>query len=56
MDHKLNPHGRYSHTWSYVERTLDESGLGVTSITSVVLRNEGKQPVSGHLVVAINQK
>jgi len=49
---QLNPHGRYSHTRSYVESALDESGFAVTSIASVVLRNEGKQPVAGHLVVA----
>jgi predicted TPR repeat methyltransferase len=48
---KLNPHGRYSHNRSYVESALNESGLAVTSFMSVVLRNEGKQPVAGHLVV-----
>ncbi len=50
-DHKLNPHGRYSHSRSYVESTFANADLAVQSITSVVLRNEGKQPVAGHLVV-----
>jgi len=52
MDHKLNPHGRYSHSRSYVESTPVRKDLAVQSMTSVVLRNEGKQPVAGHLVVA----
>jgi len=51
-NHKLNPHGRYSHSGSYVGSTLANADLAVQSITSVVLRNEGKQPVAGHLVVA----
>ncbi len=52
MNHKLNPHGRYSHTSGYVKGTIGKAGLAVHSITSVFLRNEGKQPVDGHLVVA----
>jgi predicted TPR repeat methyltransferase len=51
-DHKLNPHGRYSHSGPYVESTPAKVDLAVQSLTSVVLRNEGKQPVTGHLVVA----
>ncbi|MCP4622049.1 MAG: tetratricopeptide repeat protein [bacterium] len=51
-DHKLNPHGRYSHSGSYVQSTLAKADLARQAITSVVLRNEGKQPVAGHLVVA----
>ena len=51
-DCQLHPHGRYSHTRSYVEGVLGKTGLAAHSITSVVLRNEGKQPVAGHLVVA----
>jgi predicted TPR repeat methyltransferase len=51
-DHKLNPHGRYSHSRSYGKSTPAKAQLAVQSITSVVLRNEGKQPVAGHLVVA----
>ena len=49
---QLHPHGRYSHIRSYVEGVLSKTGLAVHSLTSVVLRNEGKQPVAGHLVVA----
>jgi len=50
--HKLNPHGRYAHARTYVGSTLAEASFAVQSIASVVLRNEGGQPVAGHLVVA----
>jgi predicted TPR repeat methyltransferase len=53
---QLNPHGRYSHSKSYVKGELGKAGLAVHSISSVVLRNEGKQPVRGHLVVAVYPK
>jgi predicted TPR repeat methyltransferase len=49
---QLNPHGRYAHAKAYAEGAIGKAGLAVHSITSVVLRNEGKQPVTGHLVVA----
>ncbi|MHC4146631.1 MAG: class I SAM-dependent DNA methyltransferase [Planctomycetota bacterium] len=52
---RLNPHGRYSHANSYVANSLDAAKLAIQSISSVVLRNEGKQPVAGHLVVAKKQ-
>jgi predicted TPR repeat methyltransferase len=50
-DYQLNPHGRYGHARSYVEGAIGKASLTVHAITSVVLRNEGKQPVPGHLVV-----
>jgi len=52
LEFKLNPHGRYSHTRLYVESALEKSGLAATLFRSAVLRNEGKKPVAGHLVVA----
>ena len=51
-DSQLNPHGRYAHASTYVEGAIGKAGFAVHSITSVVLRNEGKQPVAGHLVAA----
>ena len=51
-DPRLNSHGRYAHNRSYVKAAIDEAGLDIHSVISVILRNEGKQPVSGHLVVA----
>jgi predicted TPR repeat methyltransferase len=50
--YQLNPHGRYAHARAYAETVLARAELSVRSISSVVLRNEGKQPVAGHLVVA----
>jgi predicted TPR repeat methyltransferase len=51
-DSRLNSHGRYAHTRSYVAGAIKAAGLDIHSAKSVVLRNEGKQPVTGHLVVA----
>ena len=51
-DFKLHLHGRYAHAREYVEGAIDKVGIAVHSLTSVVLRNEGQQPVAGHLVVA----
>jgi predicted TPR repeat methyltransferase len=55
-DWQLNPHGRYAHARSYVEAALGQASLAVHSICSVVLRYEGKQPVAGHLVVAVKDE
>jgi predicted TPR repeat methyltransferase len=51
-DSRLNSHGRYAHTRSYVAGAIKAAGLDIHSAKSVLLRNEGKQPVTGHLVVA----
>ncbi|MBW2481057.1 MAG: methyltransferase domain-containing protein [Deltaproteobacteria bacterium] len=51
-DSRLNSHGRYAHTRTYAEGAIEAAGLDIQSLTAVVLRNEGKQPVTGHLVVA----
>jgi predicted TPR repeat methyltransferase len=52
---RLHSSGRYVHARAYIEGTLAEAGLGIHSFSSVVLRNEGQQPVTGHLVVARKQ-
>ncbi|WP_319410076.1 tetratricopeptide repeat protein [uncultured Desulfosarcina sp.] len=49
---QLNPHGRYAHTGAYVEHILGVCGFDIQIKKSVILRNEGGQPVKGHLVVA----
>jgi predicted TPR repeat methyltransferase len=49
---KINPHGRYSHTESYVRRVLAEAGLEARRVTPVHLRLELRKPVEGLLVVA----
>jgi predicted TPR repeat methyltransferase len=49
---KLNIHGRYSHSHSYVESALIASGLTICSMNNEVLRKEAGQPVLGVLVTA----
>jgi predicted TPR repeat methyltransferase len=50
--HRIQPHGRYSHTRPYLERTLAAAGLTVASIDAEVLRTEGREPVNGFVVTA----
>jgi predicted TPR repeat methyltransferase len=49
---RLDPTARYSHTRSYVEGALFDAGFVIHSLSSVVLRIEDGQPVTGHVVVA----
>ncbi|MFZ4859453.1 MAG: tetratricopeptide repeat protein [Desulfuromonadaceae bacterium] len=48
----LNSTGRYSHARDYVEKSLLAAGFVIETFTTPTLRNEGKHPVTGHLVVA----
>jgi predicted TPR repeat methyltransferase len=50
--HRINPHGRYSHTRGYVERTLANAGFAGVQIENDVLRQEGGLPVNGLVVTA----
>jgi predicted TPR repeat methyltransferase len=50
--HRLNPHGRYSHTRGYVERTLKAAGFRDVAVELDVLRMEGGRPVDGLVVTA----
>jgi len=50
--HRLNPHGRYSHTPAYVERTLRDAGFAHVTIESEILRQEALEPVEGLVVTA----
>ena len=50
--HRINPHGRYSHTRAYVERTLAKKGLADLTIEEDVLRQETGLPVQGLVVTA----
>ncbi len=50
--HRINPHGRYSHTRSYVERVLAEAGFAETRVNVDVLRHENAVPVAGLVVTA----
>ncbi len=49
---KLEPHGRYSHSETYVRHALQAAGFEVETLTRETLREERTQRVSGHLVVA----
>jgi predicted TPR repeat methyltransferase len=46
---RLNPNARYAHALSYVEGALGAAGFSIKAIESVVLRNENKEAVHGHL-------
>jgi len=50
--HRLNPHGRYSHSEAYVRRELAAGGFGVVKIDRATLRLENRTPVDGLLVTA----
>jgi predicted TPR repeat methyltransferase len=52
---RINPHGRYSHTETYVRRVLAAARLEARRITPVHLRLELKKPVDGWLVVAARE-
>jgi predicted TPR repeat methyltransferase len=54
--HRINPHGRYSHTRAYLERVLGAAGLTVVSIEPEVLRSENHLPVNGYLVTAAKRE
>ena len=49
---RLEPHGRYAHARSHVERVLAQAGFDLLEISAETLRKEGGKPVPGWLVVA----
>ena len=55
VDYRLEWHGRYSHTSSYVERLLTLAGLQ-GEITHADLRTESGAPVAGLVVRAMNPR
>ena len=50
--YRINVHGRYSHTKTYVSEMLSLAGFGEFSVNKDILRNENKQPVIGLVFVA----
>jgi predicted TPR repeat methyltransferase len=50
--YRLNAHGRYSHTASYLRRQIAAAGVTLCSIGSATLRQEGGQPVAGYVATA----
>jgi predicted TPR repeat methyltransferase len=50
--HRINPHGRYSHTSAYVEKALAEAGFERCEVVEDVLRQEAGSAVRGLIVTA----
>jgi predicted TPR repeat methyltransferase len=50
--HRINPHGRYSHTRSYLEQTLAAAGFCRLQIDTGILRRERGKPVGGLVATA----
>jgi predicted TPR repeat methyltransferase len=50
--YRLQPHGRYSHGRTYVQRTLEAAGWHLATMEKATLRNEAQAPVSGLVVIA----
>lgn len=48
----LHPHGRYSHSESYLRSVLAEAGLQIMALEEIVLRSESELPVAGLLLAA----
>ncbi|MFT5043342.1 MAG: putative TPR repeat methyltransferase [Porticoccaceae bacterium] len=48
----LNPHGRYSHSQSYVVEALEAAGFHVKEIEHATLRKESGKGVEGMIVLA----
>ena len=51
-DHRLQFHGRYAHSESYVRRALRDAGLAVQALACETLRRERLEPVNGFVVTA----
>jgi predicted TPR repeat methyltransferase len=49
--HKLQPHGRFAHSESYIRQALARAGFVVNELTRETLRVEGAQDATGFLVV-----
>lgn len=49
---RLNLHGRYSHTETYLRRLLNAAGFRINAIETEVLRMEGREAVPGMVITA----
>jgi len=49
---RINPHGRYAHSRTYIEEELIQNTFSIVSIDAAALRNEGGESVQGWVVVA----
>jgi predicted TPR repeat methyltransferase len=51
-DFQLQPHGRYCHSISYVQQSLEHAGLHVDACDQIVLRRQADEDVQGMLLRA----
>jgi predicted TPR repeat methyltransferase len=51
-DYRLQPHGRYSHSDSYVRRCVEQAGFDVASMSTQILRKEAGVDVPAHIVIS----
>ncbi|MEP7706715.1 tetratricopeptide repeat protein [Paraglaciecola sp. 25GB23A] len=52
LEYKLEVHGRYTHTQSYIEKNIKEANLILVSLEQAVLRKELEKQVNGWIVTA----
>jgi predicted TPR repeat methyltransferase len=50
--HRLEPHGRYSHSEAYLRESLAAVGFTAVELTPEILRRERGEEVRGHVVLA----
>jgi predicted TPR repeat methyltransferase len=50
--YRINAHGRYSHSETYLRRQLTVSGFAVAGMSAATLRQESGRPVAGYVVTA----
>jgi len=55
-EHRLNQHGRYSHSADYVRKCLSAAGFTLLQLEPGVLRKERGADVQGHVVVAASAR
>ncbi len=55
-DYRLNLHGRYSHTETYLRTLLTNAGFSIHNLETAVLRKEKDEHVAGMVVTAIKCK
>ncbi|MGE5451962.1 MAG: tetratricopeptide repeat protein [Acidobacteriota bacterium] len=52
LPHQIQPHGRYAHSRDHVIEAISRANMTMLDLQSVILRQEGGQPVKGWLVGA----
>jgi predicted TPR repeat methyltransferase len=55
-EHRLQFHGRYAHSETYVRRAVQDAGLAMESLCHETLRRERLEPVNGFVVTARRER